>query len=405
MGEVDRRLDQQGVAGGVVEAEDEALVDLQLVGADLLQIGQGRQAGAVVVQGDGDARPGEAAEDAQGDLGIGDHGGLGDLEAQAGAGGLHRLKGEVGEALVRHQAAGDVDRDGQVVTGAAQAGLILYGLADHPFGQGADVAGLLGHADEEVRGDAATARVGPAGQRLYGPDAVGAEVVFRLVVQRELAVVERGHQLADQRQVAGGVAVAGGVEAHGADVGGASLIDGYGGAVDGRGDGAVGQAGAGEAGGEGDVDRGAVQDHGRLGGLALAGGGFDRLLVVGGAKDEAKHAGPDAGHRGAAGQAREAVADGGEKAGHGVVADGVAQHLEAVDAEQDDIDVSLAGGGAFERQAVAEARLLVVQGHVGQARVTVERVRPAGGRRQQRRQIRKRTAHAPGHSRRVMKPG
>src|SRR5205809_649997 len=52
VGETDGRLDHQTIRPVVDHAFDEALVDLDLVRRDLLQIIEGRQAGAVIVDGD-----------------------------------------------------------------------------------------------------------------------------------------------------------------------------------------------------------------------------------------------------------------------------------------------------------------------------------------------------------------
>ena len=74
------------------DAFDERLVDLQLLAADPLQIGQRRQAGAEVVDGDRDAGLGEPVEHGQRRLRVLDDRGLGDLDGQAalGAAGLRR---------------------------------------------------------------------------------------------------------------------------------------------------------------------------------------------------------------------------------------------------------------------------------------------------------------------------
>ena len=55
MREADCRLHHQAVAAVVGHAFDEALVDLNLVGRDPLQIIEGRQPGAVIVDGEVDA--------------------------------------------------------------------------------------------------------------------------------------------------------------------------------------------------------------------------------------------------------------------------------------------------------------------------------------------------------------
>ena len=99
MGEGDGRLDHQQVAAVVAHRLDEALVDLDFARRDFLEIVEGRQAGAIIVDRDADAR-GRAAASADRDRHAvaGQRGGLGQLERQA-----VRRRGRGGRARARHR--------------------------------------------------------------------------------------------------------------------------------------------------------------------------------------------------------------------------------------------------------------------------------------------------------------
>ena len=114
VGEADRRLDHQPVAAVVDDAFDEALVDLDLVRRDFLEIIEGRQAGAVIVDGDADAEIAQARDHLEPFAAAGQRRGLGQLERQM----LRReampreeRRQAQRESLVRQQARGKVDRD------------------------------------------------------------------------------------------------------------------------------------------------------------------------------------------------------------------------------------------------------------------------------------------------------
>ena len=69
------------------------------------------------------------------------------------------------------------------------------GGAQHPFADRHDQPGLLGQRDEVGRRDTAARRAVPAHQRLEAGDPVFRQVVQRLVVQLELAALQREPQI------------------------------------------------------------------------------------------------------------------------------------------------------------------------------------------------------------------
>ncbi len=180
----------------LVDLQHEGLIDLQLVGADLLQIGQGRQARAVVVDGDADPGGLEALDGPKRHLGIVDHCGLGDLEAQGPGRAAHHLEHPRGEAGVAQQTAGEVHRGDQRVALVSDQRQLLQRAAQDPFGQGADMAGLFGHGDETIGSDQAPGRVAPADQHLRAGHLALAQVELWLVVQQHLALAKPSHHLA-----------------------------------------------------------------------------------------------------------------------------------------------------------------------------------------------------------------
>ena len=87
-----------------------------------------------------------------------------------------------------------------------------------PLGEPVDEVGLLGERDEAVRREEAQGRVLPADERLHGVDAAVGEPGLRLVVQHQLARVDRVAQLAGEREVRRVVEVLGEVVAQHAGV-------------------------------------------------------------------------------------------------------------------------------------------------------------------------------------------
>src|SRR5258705_209484 len=81
--------------------------------------------------------------------------------------------------------------------------LILKGPGQDEFGERTDVAGLLGHGDEEVRRQVPAFGMRPTDQRLHGGDLAGAQIVLGLVVDRQEARIDGCEHLAHQGQVRG----------------------------------------------------------------------------------------------------------------------------------------------------------------------------------------------------------
>ena len=118
VGEADRRLDHQAVAAVVDHAFDEALVDLDLVRRDLLQIFEGRQAGAVIVDRDVDAEVAQAGDHVEPFAAFGERCGLGQLKRQVvraqGRGARASADKPQREALVGQQPRREVHRHVEV---------------------------------------------------------------------------------------------------------------------------------------------------------------------------------------------------------------------------------------------------------------------------------------------------
>ena len=90
--------------------------------------------------------------------------------------------------------AGDVDRDAQALAGDDRVAPGLDGAAgfgEHPAAELDDLAGFLGRGDERARHYQAVVRVVPAHQRLDAEQFALGEVDDRLVLEEELAALER----------------------------------------------------------------------------------------------------------------------------------------------------------------------------------------------------------------------
>ncbi len=109
------------------------------------------------------------------------------------------------QALVAQQPRGKVDRD-------PEAGLLSVDprgtgnrLLEHKIAELADTVMLLGGGDEFRCGDRALLGMGPARQRLRTDDSARAEIELGLVSDPHLALVDRAVELAEDRQLPGGV--------------------------------------------------------------------------------------------------------------------------------------------------------------------------------------------------------
>ena len=109
---------------------------------------------------------------------------------------------------VEERARRQVDRDRQLVAlRPATRGTGASRRSSTQRVSGDDQAGLLGERHELVGADQAVARVVPAHERLDADDAAADDVGLRLVVQLELAALDRRAQLAGERQAARASAV------------------------------------------------------------------------------------------------------------------------------------------------------------------------------------------------------
>ena len=104
--------------------------------------------------------------------------------------------------------AGEIDRHAAVREPLVAPGAQLAaGGGQHPFADGDDQPGMLGHRDEVPGRHQARGRVVPAHQRLEAADGPGGAGDFGLVVEHELIVLHRPVQLAFDLQVAEGAGV------------------------------------------------------------------------------------------------------------------------------------------------------------------------------------------------------
>ena len=192
-------------AGGLgAQGIDEALVDLQHVHRQLLQVGEAGIAGAEVVDGDAVAGLAQRFEHGHGALRV-DQPTLGDLVDQLRGrhpGGLQRRLRLGRETRLDQVRRRQVDRDVQLGMLAQQLALLLQYLADHPAGDRGDLPAVLGLRDEQVRAHPLAIGATPAQQRLGTHAAAAGQVHQRLVVQLELIAPQRLLQRARQRLVA-----------------------------------------------------------------------------------------------------------------------------------------------------------------------------------------------------------
>jgi hypothetical protein len=113
-----------------------------------------------------------------------------------------------GEAEVEQVARPEVHRGAEVEPVAAQAANLLDHAVEHERGQGLGQAAVLHQRQEVVGSQQAALGVLPAHQRLDPADRPGRQVRLGLVVQHELAGVQRAVELPDQHQSLAAVAIA-----------------------------------------------------------------------------------------------------------------------------------------------------------------------------------------------------
>jgi hypothetical protein len=188
---------QDGVGRGRLlgpeqQAVHERLGQLEGVHGQAAQVGQGRVAGAEVVDGQVDAEGLQAAEAVQHGLLVGGEHALGDLQHQLarvqprGVQGPGHVLEQVGLLELAHR---QVDAEERVRLEREPALPVAGGLAggvQHPAADGHDQAGVLGRGDELARHDQAPLGVVPADLRLQPGQPAAGQLDHRLVADGEL---------------------------------------------------------------------------------------------------------------------------------------------------------------------------------------------------------------------------
>jgi hypothetical protein len=180
--------------GPAGHAVDERLVDLEGVDGEAAQVGQGRVAGAEVVDGQVHAERLELVQADDGHLQVVHQDALGDLQGQAlgGEAGVAEGRGHVvGQVAAEQVMGGEVDVQQQRAGVGVPAGHLAAGLAQHEPVELDHQAGLLGQGDELGRRDQPAVRPRPAHQGLGAGDATGVQVDDRLVVDHQLPALDR----------------------------------------------------------------------------------------------------------------------------------------------------------------------------------------------------------------------
>jgi len=188
------RLDHELVGRRGAEVADELAVDLEVVEVEELEVGEGREPGAEVVDRQLAAEPPEPHGQSPGAVDVPNRGGLGDLEHQAAGGdlGLREQLGEmVGEPGVAHRPPGDVDAEHQVLAGGVAVVEALDCLLEHPVVDLPDQAGFLGIEQERGRRDEVAVAVGEADQELEDGRTARDDRGDRLGVEHEAVIPDR----------------------------------------------------------------------------------------------------------------------------------------------------------------------------------------------------------------------
>ena len=194
LGQIQDRLDDGLVLLAMYQGLDEASVELHLVGGQVAQIGQGRVAGAKVVDGEQDTELLQLVHPGNALAAVFQHHGFGHLQQQAGGGNagiaqyvLHLLH----EALGMELAGADVDREVRDLEPLVEPEAVLgAGGFHYPVADLQNEAGLLGDGDELPRRHHGAIAALPAQQGLDAGEAAVVDPVLGLVVQQQLMVAQ-----------------------------------------------------------------------------------------------------------------------------------------------------------------------------------------------------------------------
>ena len=206
MAEVDDRAHDHLVLLVEQQVGDEAAVDLQLGHRQVTQVAQRRVPGAEVVHRQPHTGAVQPLDRLAGTRGVVQQGGLGDLQRQQR--GVHAVaiqaaQHPVGQQFVEQVVGAQVDGQAEVVAHPVQAAGLLDRSLQHHVGELLDEAGLLRHRHEVLRADGAAVVVAPPGQRLHPDDHAAGQVQLRLQVHLQVALVQRGAQVAEHGQPCG----------------------------------------------------------------------------------------------------------------------------------------------------------------------------------------------------------
>eukprot|EP01136_Pigoraptor_vietnamica_P033089 Opistho-1_new@95611 len=191
---LDHRLRDAGIALVTRQALDEAAVDLELLDRKALQVAEARIAGAEIVDRELHAEPVERTQALQGLVGVADQDRLGQLELEPGRRqfglGQHRRHAVDEVGLLELQRRHVHRHHHRAALCTPQRGL-AHRLAQHPVTQRDDEAALLRDRNELARRDVAEVGISPAQQRLGTDHRARGDVDLRLVVQPEVAALQR----------------------------------------------------------------------------------------------------------------------------------------------------------------------------------------------------------------------
>jgi len=200
----ERGLHDGGVAAVAGHLGDEALVDFERLHRQLLEVGQGRITGAVVVDRQFEPQRGQLLQRGQGPRRVLHQGAFGDLEADLAAidavapqAGRHAL----GKGGVEQVAGRDVDRYRARKTQMLPLRASLRGGFNDPSREFGDETGLLGKRNEARRGDQALGGVLPAQQRFGRQSPCVLQRQLGLQVQAQLAAHHAVAHGTEQRQI------------------------------------------------------------------------------------------------------------------------------------------------------------------------------------------------------------